>query len=251
MPLKEGGPQEPAQAGLLPPKEPGRCRVLIADGQTILRDGLRALLESDERIEVVGAAPDGTEAVRLAGALKPDVVLLDTAIDPLDGLSAIREIKRRSPATRAVVLTMQDSERSVWTALQAGADGYVLKAASRSELLMALEVVMSGRRFISPLVSSQIVARFLQDGRANTGAPPSEFDSLTLREKQVLKLVAEGRRNREIAQALFISVKTVEKHRSNLMHKLDLHNTAALTSLAIEKGLLARGGPGNGGSTSA
>lgn len=249
MPLKEGSPQETAPGGAIPSSEQGRCRVLIADGQTILRDGLRALLESDERIEVVGAAPDGAEAVRLAGALKPDVVLLDTAIDPLDGLSAIREIKRRSPATRAVVLTMQDSERSVWTALQAGADGYVLKAASRSELLMALEVVMGGRRFISPLVSSQIVARFLQDGRAAAGAP-TEFDSLTLREKQVLKLVAEGRRNREIAQALFISVKTVEKHRSNLMHKLDLHNTAALTSLAIEKGLLARG-PGNAGGTSA
>lgn len=222
-----------------------RCRVLIVDGQTLLREGLRALLESDEAIEVVGAVADGAEALRAAAAHAPDVVLLDLALDAMDGLAAIRELKRRLPSARVVVLTMQDSEQAVWAALQAGADGYVLKNASRTELVLALSMVRSGRRFISPLVSGQIVSRFLQQGRGPAAAQ-TEFDTLTLRERQVLKLVAEGRRNREIAQALFISVKTVEKHRSNLMHKLKLHNTAALTSLAIEKGLVSRGAEGAG-----
>ena len=219
--------------------ERGRRRVLIADPQTILREGLQALLAQAPGLEVAGAVDSGAEAVRLAGALKPDVVLLDMSLGDSDGLGALREIKRRSPSSCVLVLTVQDSEEHVWAALQAGADGYVLKEASRAELLMAIDSVLGGRRFISPAVSSQIVSRYLQRGRRDaSGAAPPQLDSLTAREKQVMKLVAEGRRNREIAQHLYISVKTVEKHRSNLMHKLKLHNIAALTSLALEKGLL-------------
>lgn len=217
-----------------------RRRILIADGQTILREGLNALLEKSAGLEVVGAVDSGAAAARLVGTLKPDVVLLDTSTENCDGLGALREIKRRSPGTCVLVLTVQDSEEYIWAALQAGADGYVLKEASRAELHMAIDCVLGGKRFISPTVSSQIVSRYLQRGSAYSAAQ-SEYDSLTAREKQVLKLVAEGRRNREIAQYLFISVKTVEKHRSNLMHKLKLHNTAALTSLAMEKGLLVSG----------
>lgn len=218
-------------------QEETRRRVLIVDDQTILREGLRVLLESDERLEVIGAVEDGAEAVRLAGTLAPDLVLIDISMRNTDGLGAIREIKRRSSRTRALVLTVHNGEEYVRAALQSGADGYLLKESSRAELLMAIDNVLNGRRFISPAVSAHLVTRYLEQGRQSR-ATPTVFDSLTPREKQVLKLIAEGRRNREIAKYLFISVKTVEKHRSNLMHKTNLHNTAALTSLAMERGLV-------------
>jgi two-component system response regulator NreC len=216
-------------------------RILIVDDQTILREGLRVLLEGDERLEVVAAVDDGAEAVRLVGTLKPDLVLIDVTMRSTDGLSTIREIKRRSQQTKALVLTVHNSEEYIRAALHAGADGYLLKESSRAELVMAIESVLSGNRFISPAVSALLVARYLQQAKPEAAAP-SRFDTLTAREKQVLKLIAEGRRNREIAKYLFISVKTVEKHRSNLMHKTNLHNTAALTSLAMEKGLVGGGG---------
>lgn len=214
-----------------------KCRIVIADSQTLLREGLCALLEKADGMEVVGTADNGSDALKLVEALRPEIILLDISMDSIDGASAISEIKRRAPGTFAVVLTVQDGEEHIWAALQAGADGYVLKEASRTELLMAIDSVLNGKRFISPTISAQIVARYLQHGRGKV-AGPSQFESLTVREKQVLRLVAEGRRNREIAKFLCISVKTVEKHRSNLMHKLKLHNTAALTTLALEKGLL-------------
>jgi DNA-binding NarL/FixJ family response regulator len=180
---------------------------------------------------------DGSEAVRLALSLKADLVLIDVCMRSTDGLGAIREIKRRCVGARALVLTAQHGEEYIRAALHAGADGYLLKESSRAELIMAIESVMSGQRFISPTISAQIVGRYLQQPK-NESAAPCTYDTLTAREKQVLKLIAEGRRNREIAKYLFISVKTVEKHRSNLMHKTNLHNTAALTSLAMEKGLI-------------
>lgn len=211
-------------------------RILIVDDQTILREGLRALLDGHERFEVVGSMDDAADPVALAESLKADVVLIDISMRHIDGLSAIRQIKRRSPHTRALVLTEHDTEPYVRAALLAGADGYLLKESSRDELLIAIDSVANGRRYISPSVSGHMVARYLEMNRYEP--PQSTFDSLTVREKQVLKLIAEGRRNRDIAKYLFISVKTVEKHRSNLMHKTNLHNTAALTSLAMEKGLV-------------
>jgi DNA-binding NarL/FixJ family response regulator len=223
--LQDGAPRE------------GKMRILIVDDQTILREGLRALLDGHERLEVVGAVDDGADALRLIGALHAHLVLIDISMRNTDGLGTIRELKRRSSETKALVLTGHSSEEYIRAALQAGADGYLLKDSSRAELLMAIESVLQGNRFISPSVSAHIVARYLERGRPQSGAP-TVFDSLTQREKQVLKLIAEGRRNREIARYLFISVKTVEKHRSNLMHKTNLHNTAALTSLAMEKGLI-------------
>lgn len=186
---------------------------------------------------VAGTADEGADPAELADALGADVVLIDIAMRHIDGLSAIRQIRRRCPGVRTLVLTMQDGEPYVRAALQAGADGYLLKETSRAELLIALDSVSNGKRYISPSVSAPVLARYLDHGRPDPG-PGSAFDSLTAREKQVLKLIAEGRRNREIAKYLFISVKTVEKHRSNLMHKTNLHNTAALTSLAVAKGLV-------------
>lgn len=225
------------------PRAPGatralglKHRVLLADDHTIMRDGLRVLLEGDERLEVVGAVDNGREAIRAVSALNPDIVLMDLAMPEVDGLSAIRELKRRSCTAKILVLTMHKTEEHIRAALQAGASGYLLKDASRAELLMAIQSVLAGRNFISPGVADRVVTAYLD---RYSGDSPVQLlsDTLTPREKQVLKLIAEGRRNREIGVTLYVSVKTVEKHRANLMNKLDLHNTAALTTYAIENRL--------------
>jgi DNA-binding NarL/FixJ family response regulator len=214
-----------------------RYRILIADDHTIMREGLRALLESESTFEVVGAVDNGRDAVRSADALKPDLVLMDLAMPQMDGMSAIRELKQRGTTARILVLTMHKTEEHIRAALQSGASGYLLKDASRAELLMAITSVMNGKTFISPAVADRIVSGYLDKDRRDGGAVRSLSDTLTAREKQVLKLIAEGNRNRDIAESLFVSVKTVEKHRANLMGKLDLHNTAALTSFALENSL--------------
>jgi DNA-binding NarL/FixJ family response regulator len=182
---------------------------------------------------------NGRDAVRLAGLLKPDLVLMDLAMPQMDGMSAIRELRRRvsDAKVKILVLTMHKTEEHIRAALQAGANGYVLKDASRAELLMAIHSVMGGKTFISPAVAERIVTGYLDRGESEV-RPLS--DTLTAREKQVLKLIAEGGRNRDIAEYLFVSVKTVEKHRANLMGKLNLHNTAALTSFAIHNALVSR-----------
>jgi DNA-binding NarL/FixJ family response regulator len=216
-------PKPPAHAiaeGLAKPK----CRILIVDDHTIMRDGLRALLESDGRFEVLDAVENGREAVRAALALQPDLVLMDLAMPQMDALAAIQQLARRSPQTRVLALTMHKTEEHIRAALRAGARGYILKDSPRSELFMAIENVRNDKVFISPALAQPAVR--------------SLSDSLTAREKQVLKLIAEGRRNRDIAECLFVSVKTVEKHRANLMGKLNLHNTAALTKFAIQNTVL-------------
>ena len=219
-----------------PPGLRARPRILLADDHTIMREGLRALLESGDSFEVVGVAENGRDAVQSACVLKPDLILIDLAMPQMDGLSAIRELKRRSVEARILVLTMHKTEEYIRAALQAGASGYVLKDASRAELLMAIRSVLSGKMYISPAVADRVVLGYLN--RDRTTAPVQSLaDTLTAREKQVLKLIAEGRRNREIAAYLFVSVKTVEKHRANLMGKLNLHNTAALTAFALENTL--------------
>jgi DNA-binding NarL/FixJ family response regulator len=212
-----------------------RLRLLIADDRTILRQGLRAMLESEADFEIVGGIDEGRDAVRAVGILKPDVVLLDLSMPNMSGLSAIREVKRRCAHTKTLVLTVHASEDCVRAALSAGADGYLLKDASRAELLAAIETVLGGQAFISPAALQNLVGEYRQGPRA-----ASRLEVLTVREKQVLKLIAEGQRNRQMAEQLAISVKTVEKHRSNLMHKLELHNTAALTSFAIENRLTGK-----------
>jgi two-component system response regulator NreC len=216
-----------------------RHRVLIADDHTILREGLRSLLETEPNMEVVATVDNGRDAVRSVGLLKPDILLIDLAMPQMDGMTAIRELKRRACETRILVLTMHKTEEHIRAALQAGASGYLLKDASRAELLMAIHSVMSGKTFISPAVADRIVSGYLDQDNGDT-ALRSRSDTLTAREKQVLKLIAEGRRNRDIAEYLFVSVKTVEKHRANLMGKLNLHNTAALTSFAIENAMVTR-----------
>jgi DNA-binding NarL/FixJ family response regulator len=216
----------------------GRHRLVIADDHAIMREGLRALLETEDSFEVVGTAENGREAVSAVREHQPDLLLMDLSMPQADGLSAIRELVRRGVRTKVLVLTMHRTEEHIRAALQAGAGGYVLKDATRSELLTAIRTVLKGKTYVSPAVAERIVSGYLDGRRGEPGAVRSLADRLTTREKQVLKLIAEGARNRDIAEALFLSVKTVEKHRANLMAKLDLHNTAALTAFAIENKLI-------------
>jgi DNA-binding NarL/FixJ family response regulator len=215
-----------------------KYRIVIAEDHTILREGLKSLLSSSPDFMIVGEAGDGREAIDLVDRLKPDLVLTDLSMPRMNGMEAIREIKRRSPVTRLIVLTVHNTEEYILATLKAGADGYVLKDATHSELVMAIRSVLQGKSYLSPGISEQLIEGYLE-GKKNL-PPASPWESLTQREREILKLIAEGYRNKEIADFLYISVKTVEKHRANLMQKLDLHNTSALTAYAMEKGLIGR-----------
>jgi DNA-binding NarL/FixJ family response regulator len=212
-------------------------RIILAEDHTILREGLRALLAGMPEVEVVGEAMDGMETIRLAGELLPDLVMLDLSMPRLNGLEAIKEIKRLQPQIRLLVLTVQKAEDYVQAALVAGADGYVLKDATSGELFQAIRSVLAGERYLSPAIATTVVSLYL--GAQDAGIRTS-FDVLSTREREVLKLLAEGYRSREIGDLLCISPKTVEKHRANLMDKLNLHNVSGLTAYAIEKGLVTR-----------
>ena len=212
--------------------------IVIAEDYTILREGLRAIISSNPDFEVVGEAGDGKDAIERAEKLSPDLVLVDLSMPRTNGVDAIREIKSRCPGTKVMALTIHKAEEYVLAALEAGADGYVLKDATRSELMMAIETVLDGKSYLSPGISDGIIKGYLEGKR--DARPSSSWETLTRRERQVLKLIAEGYKNREIADYLYVSVKTIEKHRANLMQKLDLHNASALTSLAIEKGLITK-----------
>lgn len=213
-------------------------RIVIAEDHTILREGLKALFASEPFLDVVGEAEDGREAIRRAKELKPDLLLLDLSMPRMNGIEAIREIKQQSPATKVLVLTVHKTEEYVLASLEAGADGYVNKDATRTELLMAIASVLVGKRYLSPEISEKVIEGYLA-GKKDL-KPLTPGDTLTVREREVLKLIAEGCKNKEIADYLCISLKTVEKHRDNLMKKLDLHNSAALTAYAMERGLVTR-----------
>ncbi len=213
-------------------------RIVIAEDHTILREGLRALLSSNSDLEIVGEAEDGKEAIRCVETLKPDLVLIDLTMPKMNGMEAIKEIKNRFPDTKVLVLTVHKVEEYILAVFQHGADGYVLKDASKSELLMAIESILSGKSFLSPGISDKVIDGYIE-GKIRL-RNKSSWDTLTQREREVLKLIAEGYKNKEIADFLCISVKTVDKHRTNLMKKLDLHNVSALTAFALEKGLVAK-----------
>ncbi len=213
-------------------------RIVITEDYTILREGLRALLSSSPDLEIVGEAEDGQAAIRLVEKLKPTLVLMDLSMPKMTGMDAIREIKRRSPRTKILVLTVHKAEEYIVAAFETGADGYALKDASQSELEVAVRSVLQGKRYISPGISDKLIGGYLE-GRKKA-KPTTSWDTLTRREKEIVKLIAEGHRNKQIADYLCISVKTVEKHRANLMKKLDIHNIQSLTALALEKGLISR-----------
>jgi two-component system response regulator NreC len=213
-------------------------RIVIAEDHTILREGLRALLSAEPQFDVVGEAEDGRAAIRLCEDLVPDLVLMDLSMPRMHGFEAIKEIKRQSPDVKIIALTVHKTDEYILATLQAGADGYVLKDATHSELVMAIKNVLKGKRYLSPGVSEKVIEGYLEG--KETLRTRSAWDTLTRREREILKLIAEGYKNKEVADYLCISLKTVEKHRANLMKKLDLHNAAELTAFAVDKGLVAR-----------
>lgn len=212
-------------------------RVLIAEDHAILRDGLRSLLASDPDLEIAGEAEDGREAVRCVQNLKPDIVLMDLSMPRLHGVEAVREIKRIAAETKILVLTVHENEEYISATLEAGVNGYLLKKdATKAELVTAIKTILKGKLYLSPAISEVLVAGYLHGKRGLK--PKSMWETLTSREREILKLIAEGYRTKDIADFLCISVKTAENHRSNLMRKLDLHNVAAVTAFAMEKGLI-------------
>jgi DNA-binding NarL/FixJ family response regulator len=213
-------------------------RIVIAEDHTILREGLRALLSSDPEFDVVGEAEDGLDAIRCVEDLTPDLVLMDLSLPRMNGMDAIMEIKKRCPETKVLALTVHRTEEYILATLRAGADGYVLKDATHTELVMGIKSVLKGKPYLSPEVSDMVIEGYLEGRRTLISDTP--WDTLTQREREVLKLIGEGYKNKDIADYLYISVKTVEKHRANLMKKLDLHNTSALTAFAMEKGLVTK-----------
>ena len=217
---------------------PPRYRIVIAEDHTILREGLRSLLSSNPNFEIVGEAEDGREAIRCVEKLKPNLILTDLSMPRMNGMEAIKEIKRESPETKVLVLTVHKAEEYILAAFRAGADGYLLKDSTHAELVMAVNKVLSGKHYISPEISEKVVEGYLEGKKALKSK--TSWETLTQREREILKLIAEGYKNKEIADELCISAKTVEKHRANLMEKLNLHNAQALTAFAIEKGLVSK-----------
>jgi len=214
----------------------GKQRIFIVEDHTLLRAGLRALLSQDPDLEIVGEADNGRDAIRAIGSLAPDLVLMDLSMPGMNGIEAMMDIKRRNPDTRVLVLTIHKTDEYIHESLRAGADGYILKDATHDELRVAIRSVLNGKTYLSPDISDKVIHGYLGTGKGDNVA--STWDTLTHREREVLKLVAEGHPNKYIADYLCLSIKTVEKHRSNLMKKLDLHNASTLTSYAIEKGLV-------------
>ena len=211
-------------------------RILIAEDHALVRAGFKVLLSQDPDFEIVGEVDNGRDAVRAVGELKPDVVLMDLTMPGMNGMEAILDIKRRYPEVRALVLTLHKTEEFVLASLRAGADGYILKESTPTELRTAVRTVASGKTYLSKDVMGQMAS----DGHGGASALPTNgvWDTLTQREREVLKLVAEGKSNKAIAEFLFLSAKTVEKHRAKLMAKLGMRNAAALTAYAIQKGLV-------------
>jgi len=212
-------------------------QIFIVEDHRLFREGLKAMLSPNPEYEIAGEAEDGLEAVRLIRKTKPDLVLLDLSMPRVSGFSVLREIKAAMPEVKILVLSIHESDEYVLQAFEAKADGYAVKDSSREELRVAIRSVLDGKKYISPGVAGSVLEGYI-DGR-KTLKRRSALDTVTQREKEVLKLLGEGHQNKEIADLLNISVKTVEKHRANLMTKLDLHNAAALTAFAFEHGLIS------------
>jgi two-component system, NarL family, response regulator NreC len=209
-------------------------KILLVDDHTIVRQGLRALLESQEGFQVVGEADNGRDAVKKAQELQPDVVIMDIAMPILNGLEATRQIKKIMPDVKIVALTMYNDEEYVFQILKSGASGYLIKETAANELITAINSVKGGNPFFSPLISRKIMESYLREDSEKK----AEGDKLTNREKEVLQLIAEGYTNNEIGKLMGISVKTVETHRAHIMSKLDIHDVAGLIKYAIKKGLV-------------
>lgn len=211
-----------------------KIRVLVVDDHTVVREGIRLVLEAQTDMQVIGEASEGREAVAKVQQLKPDVVLLDLAMPGLGGLDATRLIKAQHPEVQVLILTMQEGEEYFFKALSYGASGYLLKGASTADLVAGVRAVYSGGVALGPLVAKKLVTDYL----THSGEASASYDGLSPREREVLTLIAQGRTNQEIADSLFLSVNTVQTHRAHIMEKLNMHNRTELIKYAIQKGLL-------------
>jgi len=214
-----------------------KLRILLADDHIVMRSGLRALLERQPNLEVVGESENGRETVELAASLGPDVVVMDVGMPILNGIEATKTIVTQRPATAVVILSMHADESYVMRALKAGARGYLLKDSAASDLISAIHAVSQNKSFFSPKVS-RILAEDYVRVLKQKGAVDS-YDLLTNREREILQLVAEGKANKEVATALNISPYTVETHRRHILEKLNLHNPAELILYAVRKGIIS------------
>ncbi len=214
-----------------------KLRIVLADDHTVMRTGLRALLEHHPNLEVVGETENGRQTVELSASLKPDVVVMDVGMPILNGIEATKQIVNQCPATAVVILSMHSDESYVMRALQAGARAYLLKDSAATDLISAIEAVSQGKSFFSPKVSRILAEDYVrvlkQKGAVDT------YDLLTSREREILQLLAEGKTNKEVATALNISVYTAETHHSHILQKLDLHNSAELVLYAVRKGIIS------------
>jgi two-component system response regulator NreC len=217
-------------------KQRMKIRILLADDHTILRAGLKMMLNAQPDMEVIGEAQDGRQALHETQRLQPDVVLMDITMPDMNGIEATKQIKRAHPEVKILILTMHEHDEYIFQALRAGASGYMLKEAADTELITALHVVQSGQFYLSPAAQSVMVGDYLQ--RVRTGEEKDSYSSLTEREREILKLVAEGYTNNQIAERLVISPKTVDTHRTHIMDKLNLHSRAELVKYAMRRGLL-------------
>lgn len=213
----------------------GPIRILVAEDHEVIREGLDALLSAIDGFDVVGGTADGLSTLRQISMLKPDVVLMDLSMPEMDGIAATRESKRRQPDVKIIALTAADNERRLADVMQAGADGCVLKKSGRDDLVEAIKTVHAGQSYFGKGISAHMVQSFAS-GSENI---KTSMDILSGRERQVLQLIAEGSRNREVAEKLCISVKTVETHRMKIMQKLNLHSAAELATFAIREGLVS------------
>lgn len=210
-----------------------KIRVMVVDDHAILREGVRALLATADGIEVVGEAADGAEAIQALSEIETDVVLMDIAMPRMDGLEATRRIRRRYPEVKVLILTQYDNREYILSSVKAGASGCVPKKSAAAELISAIRAVHQGDSFLHPSAVKVLIGEYLE----KAGDDP--YDRLTSREREVLKLVAEGHTNKEIADILVVSVKTVLGHRTKIMEKLDIHNRTELIKYAIRKGLIS------------
>ncbi|HKB56985.1 MAG TPA: response regulator transcription factor [Lacunisphaera sp.] len=214
-----------------------KITVLLADDHTVVRQGLRALLAAESDIEVVGEAETGRQTIQLVGKFLPDVVVMDIAMPLLNGLEATRQITREVPSTRVIILSSYSDDEYVEQLTEAGAIGYLLKQTAATDLIKAIREAKQGNAYFSPSISRRMLDIYRQ--AFVSGQPARKLgDSLTSRESEVLQLIAEGKTNKQIAAELFISIKTVEKHRQQVMNRLNIHDIAGLTRYAMSKGII-------------
>jgi len=213
-----------------------RIKVILAEDHTIVRQGLRSLLEQSEDIEVIAEAEDGREAVKKTGQHQPDIVLMDISMPLLNGIEATRQIKKEFPEVKVLILTMHTTEEYIHQILHAGASGFLVKKTAHHELISAIRAIHKGDAYLSPVISKKVIDEYIQKTKEQTEQYP--YEKLTSREREVLQLIAESKSNKQIADMLYLSVKTVETHKAHVMEKLNIHTKADLVKYAIQKGII-------------